>query len=79
MNSWQQTRPVEKIKGYPPRRITLLTIMVPKGGFEPPLPCGNCALNAARLPVPPLWLTRYILGDRPMPVKAGRHIYPADS
>ncbi len=24
--------------------------MVPKGGFEPPLPEGNCALNAARLP-----------------------------
>ena len=24
--------------------------LVPKGGFEPPLPEGNCALNAARLP-----------------------------
>ena len=28
--------------------------LVPKGGFEPPLPEENCALNAARLPVPPL-------------------------
>ena len=27
---------------------------VPKGGFEPPHPYGHCALNAARLPVPPL-------------------------
>ena len=27
---------------------------VPKGGVEPPRPCGHCALNAARLPVPPL-------------------------
>ena len=27
---------------------------MPKGGFEPPLPEGNCALNAARLPVSPL-------------------------
>ncbi len=25
-------------------------MLVPKGGFEPPLPEGNCALNAARLP-----------------------------
>jgi hypothetical protein len=27
---------------------------MPKGGFEPPLSYENCALNAARLPVPPL-------------------------
>ncbi len=27
---------------------------MPKGGLEPPLPCENCALNAARLPVSPL-------------------------
>ena len=27
---------------------------MPKGGFEPPLPYGNYALNVARLPVPPL-------------------------
>jgi hypothetical protein len=29
---------------------------MPKGGFEPPLPCENCALNAARLPISPLRL-----------------------
>ena len=28
--------------------------MVPKGGLEPPQDCSHCALNAARLPVPPL-------------------------
>jgi hypothetical protein len=28
--------------------------LMPKGGFEPPLSYENCALNAARLPVPPL-------------------------
>jgi hypothetical protein len=28
--------------------------MVPKGGLEPPRDCSHCALNAARLPVPPL-------------------------
>lgn len=27
---------------------------MPKGGLEPPRPYGHCALNAARLPVPPL-------------------------
>ena len=27
---------------------------MPKVGFEPTLPYGNCALNAARLPVSPL-------------------------
>ncbi len=27
---------------------------MPKAGFEPARPCGHCALNAARLPVPPL-------------------------
>src|SRR5262245_18077667 len=27
---------------------------MPKGGVEPPLPCGNRILNPARLPVPPL-------------------------
>ena len=31
--------------------------MVPEGGLEPPRPCGHCALNAARLPIPPLWHT----------------------
>ena len=29
-------------------------IMVPERGLEPPLPCENCDLNAARLPIPPL-------------------------
>jgi hypothetical protein len=28
--------------------------MVPERGLEPPLPCENCDLNAARLPIPPL-------------------------
>jgi hypothetical protein len=28
--------------------------MVPKGGFEPPRAYAHCALNAARLPIPPL-------------------------
>ena len=34
------------------------SIKLPKGGLEPPHPCGYCALNAARLPIPPLrrWL-----------------------
>src|SRR6476661_9863625 len=27
---------------------------MPKGGLEPPRACAHCALNAARLPVPPL-------------------------
>ena len=27
---------------------------MPERGLEPPLPCENCDLNAARLPVPPL-------------------------
>src|SRR5256885_14917019 len=27
---------------------------VPKGGLEPPRACTHCALNAARLPAPPL-------------------------
>ena len=30
--------------------LAFFSSMVPKGGFEPPLPEGNCALNAARLP-----------------------------
>ncbi len=30
------------------------TKKMPKAGFEPARPCGHCALNAARLPVPPL-------------------------
>jgi hypothetical protein len=31
-----------------------VSIMVPKAGFEPARPYGHCALNTARLPVPPL-------------------------
>ena len=27
--------------------------LVPERGLEPPLPCENCDLNAARLPIPP--------------------------
>lgn len=27
---------------------------MPKAGFEPARPFGHCALNAARLPIPPL-------------------------
>ena len=27
---------------------------MPKGGLEPPRPCGHCALNAARIPISPL-------------------------
>src|SRR5256712_11630921 len=27
---------------------------MPKGGLEPPRACAHCALNAARLPIPPL-------------------------
>jgi hypothetical protein len=30
------------------------SLRVPKGGLEPPRACAHCALNAARLPVPPL-------------------------
>ena len=30
--------------------------VVPKGGLEPPHPCGHMALNHARLPIPPLRL-----------------------
>ena len=30
------------------------SLLMPKGGFEPPRACAHCALNAARLPVPPL-------------------------
>ena len=33
--------------------------MVPKAGFEPARPRGHSALNAARLPVPPL---RHFIG-----------------
>src|SRR5260370_25681636 len=29
--------------------------LVPERGLEPPLPCENCDLNAARLPIPPFW------------------------
>jgi hypothetical protein len=29
-------------------------ILVPKGGLEPPHPCGHMTLNHARLPIPPL-------------------------
>ena len=32
----------------------LRKLLVPKAGFEPARPCGHSALNAARLPVPPL-------------------------
>ena len=30
------------------------TLLVPKGGLEPPHPCGHMTLNHARLPIPPL-------------------------
>ena len=30
------------------------TAVMPKGGLEPPRACAHCALNAARLPIPPL-------------------------
>ena len=29
--------------------------VVPEKGFEPSRPYGHCDLNAARLPIPPLW------------------------
>lgn len=32
---------------------------VPKAGLEPARPCGHCALNAARLPIPPLRQIRW--------------------
>lgn len=34
--------------------IQALFTWMPKGGFEPPRAYAHCALNAARLPVPPL-------------------------
>src|SRR5512140_3106997 len=33
---------------------SLMFVMVPKGGFEPPRGCPHQTLNLARLPVPPL-------------------------
>src|SRR5690606_18132938 len=35
-------------------RSALLDDVVPKGGLEPPRPCGHMTLNHARLPIPPL-------------------------
>ena len=33
--------------------------LVPERGLEPPLPCENCDLNAARLPIPPFGHRRH--------------------
>ena len=35
-------------------RQKCLNSVVPKGGLEPPHPCGHMTLNHARLPIPPL-------------------------
>ena len=35
-------------------RRNRLILVVPKGGLEPPHPCGHMTLNHARLPIPPL-------------------------
>ncbi len=35
------------------RKPFRLEKLVPERGLEPPLPCENCDLNAARLPIPP--------------------------
>ncbi len=45
---------------------------MPKGGLEPPRACAHCALNAARLPVPPLRLAGgQTYFPRANPVKPG--------
>ena len=40
-------------------------VLVPKGGFEPPLPEENCALNAARLPFRHFGTHRKVLLEGP--------------
>ncbi len=40
---------LNRITGDFPYGETLVT----ERGLEPPLPCENCDLNAARLPIPP--------------------------
>ncbi len=44
--------------------------VVPEGGIEPPRPFGHGFLKPARLPIPPLWRRRAILGV------AGRQVKP---
>ena len=45
-------------------------LLVPKGGLEPPHPCGHMTLNHARLPIPPLRLGQGLhLTDRGYEVK----------
>lgn len=44
-------------------------LLVPKGGFEPPRAYAHCALNAARLPVPPLRQMEFL--KRGQCIKAG--------
>ena len=44
--------------------------MVPKVGFEPTRACAHCALNAARLPVPPLRRDKIMLSQQSLNVKS---------
>src|SRR5262245_46333222 len=69
-----------------------LIFLVPKGGLEPPHPCGHMTLNHARLPIPPLrlgWASVMIPSrgaqssaarprDRDQPAGAARVLDPRD-
>src|SRR5262245_12144355 len=45
--------PLHRHSPFPVYCAPFIAVM-PKGGLEPPRACAHCALNAARLPIPPL-------------------------
>jgi hypothetical protein len=56
---WEQRLAATKIRANVEKPLEVThsrghLILVPKGGLEPPHPCGYMDLNHARLPIPPL-------------------------